>query len=115
MAIMPLFWLYFYGYPTVSLIGGATARIGDPTGRTKSRPNLSNAEIARNITKIHYQLERIWNNVEELGRKYGFPGHWAGRHFLWNNSMWLNKLPLYDMMKRVGRHMRIGPMLAKDT
>ncbi|KKA26252.1 hypothetical protein TD95_000047 [Thielaviopsis punctulata] len=115
MAIMPLFWLYFYGYPTVSLIGGATARIGDPTGRTKSRPNMTNAEISRNITKIHYQLERIWNNVEELGRKYGYPGHWAGRHYLWNNSMWLNKLPLYDLMKRVGRHIRIGPMMAKDT
>ncbi|KAL5615466.1 hypothetical protein BROUX41_005511 [Berkeleyomyces rouxiae] len=115
MSMMPLFWLYFYGYPTVSLIGGATARIGDPTGRLKSRPIMTNADVARNITKIHYQIERIWGNVEELGRKYNFPGHWAGRHFLWNNNMWLNKLPFYDILKRVGRHIRIGPMLARDT
>ncbi|KAL1889113.1 tyrosyl-tRNA synthetase [Ceratocystis pirilliformis] len=115
MSMMPLFWFYFHGYPTVSLIGGATARIGDPIGRLKSRPLISNSDVARNITKVHYQIERIWGNVEELGRKYNYPGHWAGRHFLWNNNMWLNKLPFYDLLKRSGRHIRIGTMLAKES
>lgn len=112
---MPLFWLYFHGLSTTSLIGGSTARIGDPTGRLESRKPLANSDIAANITKIHYQLKKIWANVEVIGKKFGYEGEWAGRPHLRNNSMWLNSLPIYDFLKRLGRDIRIGPMLAKET
>jgi tyrosyl-tRNA synthetase len=112
---MPLFWLYFNGMPTTTLIGGATARVGDPSGRLQSREIMSNADVAKNITKIHYQLKRIWANVESIGRKYGHNGEWAGRPHLRNNNMWLNALPLYEFLKRLGNHIRIGPMLGRET
>lgn len=115
LPLMPLFWLYFNGLPTTTLIGGATARVGDPTGRLQSRETLSNADVAKNITKIHYQLKKIWANVQSIGRKYGHEGEWAGRPYLKNNNMWLNSLPLYDFLKRLGRHTRIGPMLSRET
>ncbi|KAF4457948.1 tyrosyl-tRNA synthetase [Fusarium austroafricanum] len=115
LPLMPMFWMWFHGYPAVTLIGGSTARIGDPTDRLESRAILSNAEISKNITKIHVQLTRIWQNVHILKQKYGYPEDWAATHRLLNNNMWLGNLTLYDFAKRIARHTRIGPMLARDT
>lgn len=107
--------MYLNGYTAVSLVGGATGRIGDPTDRLKTREVMANSEVSMNITKIHYQLKKIWANVEALGRKYGHEADWAAKRHLVNNNMWWQSLPLYDVMKRLGRFMRIGPMLGRDT
>ncbi|KAG6040605.1 hypothetical protein E4U41_007719 [Claviceps citrina] len=115
LAFMPLFWLWFHGHPAVTLLGGATARIGDPIGRLNSRPILSNADISKNVTKIHYQLTRLWHNVIALRDKYGYEKDWAAKHHLLNNNMWLQGLSIYDFTKRLARHMRLGPMLSRDT
>ncbi|RGP74844.1 tyrosyl-trna synthetase [Fusarium longipes] len=115
LPMMPMFWMWFHGYPAVTLIGGSTARIGDPTDRLESRQILSNADISKNITKIHVQLTKIWKNVHILKEKYGYPDDWAATHRLLNNNMWLGNLTLYDFAKRIARHTRIGPMLARDT
>lgn len=115
LPFMPLFWMHLNGYVTVSLVGGATGRIGDPTGRLKDREAMANSEIATNITKIHYQMKKLWVNVEALGRKYGVKPDWAAKRHLVNNNMWWQSLPMYDVMKRLGRHMRVGPMLSRDT
>lgn len=114
LPMMPVFWMWFHGHKAALLIGGATARIGDPTGRLQTREVLTNAEISKNITKLHYQLSRIWSNVIELKRKYGYEDDWAAKRHLLNNSMWLQKLTMYDFTKRLARHMRIGPMLGRD-
>lgn len=115
LPLMPLFWMWFHGYPACTLIGGATARIGDPTGRLQSRDTMSNSDISKNITKMHYQLTRLWRNVVELKRKYNYEDDWSARHHLLNNSMWLQGLSIYDFMKRIARDTRIGPMLSRDT
>ncbi|KAH6900393.1 hypothetical protein B0T10DRAFT_470442 [Thelonectria olida] len=115
LPLMPMFLMWFHGHPAVTLIGGSTARIGDPTGRLQSRDIISNADISKNITKIHVQLKRIWANVEHLKRKHGYEEDWAAKHHLLNNNMWLGKLTLYDFAKRIARHIRIGPMLSRDT
>ncbi|KAH7196673.1 uncharacterized protein B0J16DRAFT_3989 [Fusarium flagelliforme] len=115
LPMMPMFWLWFHGHPAVTLIGGSTARIGDPTDRLESRAILSNADISKNITKIHVQLTKIWQNVQILREKYGYEKDWAATHRLLNNNMWLGNLTLYDFAKRIARHTRIGPMLARDT
>ncbi|KAI0895674.1 hypothetical protein F4806DRAFT_487414 [Annulohypoxylon nitens] len=64
LPLMPLFWMYIHGYRAVSLIGGTTARIGDPTGRLKGRDPMAPSEAGKNITKTHYQLKLIWTNLE---------------------------------------------------
>ncbi|OAQ68379.1 tyrosyl-tRNA synthetase [Pochonia chlamydosporia 170] len=115
LPFMPLFWLWFHGYPAVTLLGGATARIGDPTGRLQSRDHLSNSEISKNVTKIHFQLSRLWRNVVTLREKYGYDKDWAAKRHLLNNNMWLQGLTVYDFTKRLARHARIGPMLSRDT
>lgn len=115
LPFMALFWMWFHGYPAITLLGGATARIGDPTDRLQSREMMSNAEISKNVTKIHYQLTRLWANVTHLRNKYGYEEDWAAKHALMNNSMWLGGLTMYDFSKRLARHMRMGPMLSRET
>ncbi|KID89599.1 Tyrosyl-tRNA synthetase, partial [Metarhizium majus ARSEF 297] len=115
LPFMPLFWLWFHGYPAVTLLGGATARIGDPTGRLQSREHMPNSEISKNVTKIHYQLTRLWRNVVALREKYGYEKDWAAKRHLLNNNMWLQGLSVYDFTKRLARNTRIGPMLSRET
>lgn len=115
LPLMPLFWLWFHGHPAVTLIGGSTARVGDPTGRLQSRENMSNSDISKNITKIHYQLTRLWHNVVQMRIRHGYEDDWAAKRHLLNNNMWLQGLTLYDFIKRLARDTRIGPMLSRDT
>ncbi|VUC21246.1 unnamed protein product [Clonostachys rosea] len=115
LPFMALFWLWFHGHPAITLLGGSTARIGDPTGRLLSRDNMSNSEITKNITKLHFQLSRLWTNVDNLRRKYGYEDDWAAKRALLNNNTWLGKLTVYDFSKRLARSMRLGPMLSRET
>ncbi|UNI23368.1 Tyrosine--tRNA ligase [Purpureocillium takamizusanense] len=115
LPFMPLFWMWFHGYPAVTLLGGATARIGDPTDRLTSREHMSNSDISKNVTKLHFQLSRLWRNVVSLRDKYGYEADWAAKRHLLNNNMWLQGLSVYDFTKRLARHTRIGPMLTRDT
>jgi tyrosyl-tRNA synthetase len=115
LPLMPIFWMYIHGYPAVTLIGGATARIGDPTDRLQSREIPKNADVAINITKIHYQVKKLWGNVETQAQKYGYKKEWAWTRHLVNNNMWWQSVSLYEVLKRLGRHLRIGPMLSRDT
>ncbi|KAJ3493270.1 hypothetical protein NLG97_g4839 [Lecanicillium saksenae] len=115
LPLMPLFWLWFHGHPAVTLIGGSTARVGDPTGRLQSREHMSNSDISKNITKIHYQLTRLWHNVVQMRIRHGYEDDWAAKRSLLNNNMWLQGLTLYDFIKRLARDTRIGPMLGRDT
>jgi tyrosyl-tRNA synthetase len=115
LPFMALFWLWFHGHPAITLLGGSTARIGDPTDRLNTREILSNSDISKNITKLHYQMTRLWTNVKHLRDKYGYEDDWAAKSALLNNNVWLGKLTLYDFSKRLGRHMRIGPMLSRET
>ncbi|KAL9941747.1 tyrosyl-tRNA synthetase [Verticillium nonalfalfae] len=115
LPMMPVFWMYLHGFRAVTLVGGATARIGDPTGRTTSRAIMSNSEISTNITRIHYQMKKLWDNIELEKHKYGYKKTWSMSRHLVNNNTWWQSLSMYDVMKRLGRYLRMGPMLSRDT
>ncbi|KAI1774527.1 hypothetical protein F4818DRAFT_65070 [Hypoxylon cercidicola] len=116
LPLMPLFWMYMNGYRTVSVIGGATGRIGDPTDRLQSREPINKSDITMNITKIHYQLKRIWLNVEEQAKRYGYekdPRIWSRAIF--NNSQWYASLSFVEVVSRLFKGLRLGPMLSRET
>lgn len=115
LAFMPLFWMYMHGYGAFTLIGGSTARVGDPTGRTESRPQLARKDLVQNLATIHYQLVTIWKHVEQAALRFGFEKHWAWRRGVINNNVWWLKLPMIDVMKRLGTQMRMGPLLSRDN
>lgn len=115
LPFMPLFWMYMHGYGAFTLIGGSTARVGDPTGRTESRPQLARKDLIQNLATIHYQLVTIWKHVEQAASRFGFEKQWVWRRGVINNNVWWLKLPMMEVVKRLGTQMRMGPLLSRDN
>lgn len=115
LPFMPIFWMYMHGYRAFTLIGGTTAKIGDPTGRLKDRDPMKRVEVTANIAKIHYQLKGIWTNVERKAKLYGYEKEWSWKRGIVNNNHWWNSLPMMDVLRRLGGSIRVGPMLSRDT
>ena len=115
LPLMPLFWMYMHGYGAHMLLGGSTVKIGDPTGRLKDRDPIAKKDLAMNMTKMHFQMKKLWGNVEEQARRFGYQKEWAWKRALVNNNVWWNSTPMLEVLKRVGRYIRIGPLLSRDT
>lgn len=115
LPLMSLFWMYVHGYHAITLVGGATAKIGDPTGRLTSRDHVHRSIRAQYMVSIHYQLKKLWLNVEAYGVKYGYKWEWAWKRGLLNNNTWMNKLPILEVLQILGPGVRMGSMLAKET
>ena len=115
LPLMSLFWMYVHGYHTVSLLGGATAKIGDPTDRLTTREMEPGAVRTANMARMHFQLKKLWLNVEQYGRKYDYKWEWSWHRELINNNAWWNKLPMLEVLQVLGPGMRLGSMLARDT
>src|SRR6185437_7953093 len=91
------------GHKAIALVGGGTAMIGDPSGKSEERP-LANAEtIGANAVKIHAQLSRVFAAAQTRGVT------------LANNADWLLKVGAVDFMREVGKHFSVNYMLAKDS
>lgn len=67
------------------------------------------------MVNMHYQIKKLWSNVELYARKYGYNWEWAWHRELVNNNAWMNKLPLMEVLQILGPGMRIGTMLGRDT
>lgn len=115
LPLMPLFWMYYHGYGAFTLLGGSTVKIGDPTDRLKTRDNIASADLAMNVTKTHFQLKKLWANVELQGRRFGYEREWAWTRAIENNNTWWNKAPMLEVLRRVGKSTRIGTMLSRET
>lgn len=115
LPLMSLFWMFVHGYHTVTLLGGATAKIGDPTDRLTTREYVHRHTRTENMVRMHYQLKKLWVNVEAYGLKYGYKWEWAWKRGLVNNNTWMNKLGIMEVLQVLGPGVRMGPMLAKET
>lgn len=115
LPLMAIFWMYLHGCHAVTLLGGATSKIGDPSGRTTDREKTPAVVRTANMTAMHYQLKRLWQNVDAAGRKYGYKFGWAMHRELVNNNAWTNKLTLLEFLQVLGPGMRMGTMLGRDT
>lgn len=99
VGIIALEWFKRYGHTPVALIGGATGKIGDPSGKSIERPLLTNDEIDQNVSDITSQLRNI------LGE---------GAQFI-NNFDWVKDISVIDFLRDIGKHFRLGPMLSKES
>ncbi|KAH3912346.1 tyrosine--tRNA (Tyr) ligase [Parastagonospora nodorum] len=115
LPFMALFWMYLHGYNTFSLLGGGTATIGDPSGRTTARSSQA-ANIQRHNSKnMHIQLRNLWTNVKCLGIKHQYSNAISWKKEPLNNETWLQQLSAIDLMRGLGSGMRLGAMLARDS
>ncbi|RMY15287.1 hypothetical protein D0867_06879 [Hortaea werneckii] len=115
LPFMVLFWLYHHGHRVVSLVGGATARVGDPSGRLTSRAKAAESVHDINFKTMFAQLGGLWGNVEAYGQRHGYQDSSNGTRELLDNSSWLDTLNILDFLKLMGTGMRLGTMLGRDT
>ena len=87
------------GHRVIALVGGGTAMIGDPSGKSVERPLLGVEDVIANSAAIEAQIRRV------LG----------GRVTLVDNASWLRELRTIDFLRDVGKHFPINQMLAKDS
>ena len=93
------------GLPAIALVGGVTAVVGDPSGRSSARTALSPEEVRHNAQRLHAMLLRLLQHTGEAG----------GGPMVLDNSAWLADLRVTDLLTGAGRHMRIGAMLGKEN
>ncbi|PSN70161.1 tyrosyl-tRNA synthetase-like protein [Corynespora cassiicola Philippines] len=115
LPLMTLYWMYLHGYCAVTLLGGGTVQIGDPSGRTSARSRQGADTQSMNIQSIHNQLEKLWIHVRALGVKHNHPEHISRKNLLLNNRNWLAKLNAVELMRDLGSGMRLGTMLSRDS
>lgn len=96
-------WFQKCGHTPVVILGGATGRIGDPSGKSSERPLLDEATVTYNVARIRRQFEAVLDFF-----------HPHCRPLLLNNEDWYSKFNLIDFLRDVGKHFRLGVMLSKE-
>jgi tyrosyl-tRNA synthetase len=104
LPIMLLYWLQQTGHRPITLMGGGTTRVGDPSGKDESRRLLTDDIIDDNLNGIREIFARFL--------KFGDTGNSA---VMANNADWLNTLNYIDFLRDIGRHFSINRMLAFDS
>jgi tyrosyl-tRNA synthetase len=104
ISIMMLRWLQKTGHRPITLMGGGTTKVGDPTDKDKQRPLLTDAQIAANMASIK----------TAFGKFLAF-GDGAHDAIMVNNADWLEKLGYVDFLRDYGVHFTINRMLTFDS
>ena len=102
--IMLLYWLQQTGHRPITLMGGGTTMIGDPSFKDEARPILTEAEIKANIAKLRQVFAKIL--------RYGDGPTDA---LMINNADWLLKLNYVEFLRDVGRHFSVNRMLSFES
>lgn len=102
--IMTLMHFQKAGHKPIILIGGATGRVGDPSGKTAERQLLEEEEIEHNLQCQRRQLEQFLDF--ESGEN---------KAEIVNNYDWFKDFNFLDFIRDTGKHISINYMLAKDS
>jgi tyrosyl-tRNA synthetase len=104
ISIMMLRWLQRTGHRPITLMGGGTTKVGDPSDKDKQRPLLTDAAIAANMAGIKTAFTRFLTF-----------GDGPSDAMMVNNADWLDKLGYVDFLREYGVHFTINRMLAFDS
>ncbi|MCG6877930.1 MAG: tyrosine--tRNA ligase [Deltaproteobacteria bacterium] len=102
LPIMSLVHMQNAGHRPVVLVGGGTALVGDPSGKTEMRRIMSREEIDENAMGLKNQLS---NFIDFSG----------DRAVMANNADWLTELKYVDFLRDIGRHFSVNRMLAAES
>ena len=101
MALCLMKRLQMAGNKPIVLIGGGTAQIGDPSGRTDMRQMMSTETINHNVECFKKQMSRFIDFGE-------------GKAIMVNNADWLMDLNYVDVLREVGAHFSVNRMLTAE-
>ena len=104
LQIMCLKLLQKHGHRPIVLLGGGTTRIGDPSGKSKTRTILEEKTIEKNISNIEKILKNFLNN-----------GNKDTKPIFVNNYKWLKGLNYITFLRNIGKHFTINKMLSFDS
>ncbi len=104
LQIMCLRQLQKHGHQPIVLLGGGTTRIGDPSGKDKTRKILDESEIEKNIKSIELVLKKYLNTENK-----------ATSPIFVNNYSWLKELNYISFLRDIGKHFTINKMLSFDS
>jgi tyrosyl-tRNA synthetase len=104
VAILGLIYAQRNGIRPIAVVGGATGLIGDPGGRSTERQLQSKEDVAKNVQGIRRVLEKFldFNDAKAPA-------------MIVSNLDWLGSMSAIDFLRDVGKHFRVGSMLAKDS
>ena len=101
MALRLMKRLQMAGNKPIALIGGGTAMIGDPTGKTDMRKMMTKETIQHNVECFKKQMSRFIEFGED-------------KAMLVNNADWILDLNYMDLLREVGPHFSVNRMLAAE-
>ena len=104
LQIMCLKLLQKHGHQPIVLLGGGTTRIGDPSGKDKTRAILNEKTIEKNILNI----KKIFKTFLDSKNKNTKP-------IFVNNYKWLKELNYISFLRDIGKHFTINKMLSFDS
>ena len=102
--IMTLRWLQKTGGKPITLMGGGTTKVGDPSFRAEERPLLTAAQIDENIA-----------GIQKVFAKYLDYGDGPTDALMINNAEWLDDLNYLDFLRDIGRHFSVNRMLSFES
>lgn len=100
--IMALTHMQRHGHKVIVLIGGGTAMIGDPSGRTELRKLMTMKRIEANAEGLKRQLEHFIDFGDDMA-------------VMLNNADWLMPLNFIEFLRDIGRHFSVNRMLAAES
>jgi tyrosyl-tRNA synthetase len=104
MQIMIMRLLQQYGHKPIIIVGGATTKIGDPTGKDTMRKMLTDEDIEQNMVGLKKSLSKFLSF-----------GNGPSDALLLNNSEWLDKVNYIEFLRDFGRYFSINKMLTMDS
>ena len=104
LQIMCLRLLQKHGHQPIVLLGGGTTRIGDPSGKDKTRKILDENEIEKNT-----------KNIENILKNYLSSNNKETKPIFVNNYSWLKDLNYISFLRDIGKHFTINKMLTFDS
>ncbi|WP_435168283.1 tyrosine--tRNA ligase [Falsirhodobacter sp. 1013] len=102
--IMILRWLQKTGHRPLTLMGGGTTKLGDPSFRSEERPLLTDAQIGQNI-----------DGMKKVFARYLSYGEGATDAVMLNNAEWLDNLNYLTFLREIGRHFSVNRMLSFES
>jgi len=104
LTMMMLYWLQQSGNKPITLMGGGTTMVGDPSGKDETRAIRSIAEIEANKESIRGVFAKVLRF-----------GSGASDAIMLDNAEWLTRLNWIEMLRDVGRHFSVNRMLTMDS
>jgi len=104
LTMMMLHWLQQSGNKPITLMGGGTTMVGDPSGKDETRAMRTVAEIEANKESIRGVFAKVLNY-----------GDGKSDAIMLDNAEWLTRLNWIEMLRDVGRHFSVNRMLTMDS